>query len=508
MCILYSRTINSLVNKSFAYLKKRVSSLEQLNRRQKQSRAQATADQFYFYNVNNRTDNDDASELLNQNEIHMKLAVDHMDENEVMESNLGFVALKRVDYDLLSASSAHVDSLSFNLFRLEESQLDKMNESSDFYKFCELLYEKCKLNVEKCEREESKTESLSKNPRQGHKILYYFIRQFSCTLPLWTKLMLPQAQLPISVSLHDERLNAMHSLSLHDECEPDSVDSFIKRIYDESSELIQKNVEIHGANEHEFRNSHFGDYSRRSRETELAKLKRSFSSTRDTGADDLDLTQANLSKAIKIAKLSSSSGNAKKKVIEKKPKAAAANKNELLKLKQNAERHMLNSTSQPVEENEFRLICLSESDEILAARSRLFSTEDDSGQVVASVNTESEKEIVIEREQQILANKYGLELTREDLETLESFNSPNSNVIEFYLKALEEKVSGVFVCPVSFYLNLKYGQSEAPFGSGGFDADEFDLFKYSLVLVPIQKADHWALAVSFSQLFLNNFWFV
>ncbi len=39
-----------------------------------------------------------------------------------------------------------------------------------------------------------------------------------------------------------------------------------------------------------------------------------------------------------------------------------------------------------------------------------------------------EEEIVIRRSHQILTNAFGLELTKDDLESLENFNSPNSNV--------------------------------------------------------------------------------
>ena len=39
-----------------------------------------------------------------------------------------------------------------------------------------------------------------------------------------------------------------------------------------------------------------------------------------------------------------------------------------------------------------------------------------------------EEEIVIRRSYQILTNAFGLELTKDDIESLENFNSPNSNV--------------------------------------------------------------------------------
>ena len=39
-----------------------------------------------------------------------------------------------------------------------------------------------------------------------------------------------------------------------------------------------------------------------------------------------------------------------------------------------------------------------------------------------------EEEIVIRRSHQILTNAFGLELTKDDIESLENFNSPNSNV--------------------------------------------------------------------------------
>lgn len=120
--------------------------------------------------------------------------------------------------------------------------------------------------------------------------------------------------------------------------------------------------------------------------------------------------------------------------------------------------------------------------------------------------TEEEKEIIIEREHHSIANDFGFELKKEDLETLD--NSPNLNIIEFYLKMLELKSNltvsdfRVLVYSVSFYKNLKYesdlkknisvtNEQMAP----NLDATK-NIFDYNLVLIPIQKRDKWSLAVS------------
>ncbi|RNA26603.1 sentrin-specific protease 1-like [Brachionus plicatilis] len=103
---------------------------------------------------------------------------------------------------------------------------------------------------------------------------------------------------------------------------------------------------------------------------------------------------------------------------------------------------------------------------------------------------ELEKEIVIERQHHIVSNEFGFELTKEDLDVFETGSLLNSNLIQFYLRLIRLGCSdSVFIYPLSFYPNLKYGFNESvELG------EHFNLFKFELILVPIQKTDHWALA--------------
>ncbi|CAF0850025.1 unnamed protein product [Brachionus calyciflorus] len=102
---------------------------------------------------------------------------------------------------------------------------------------------------------------------------------------------------------------------------------------------------------------------------------------------------------------------------------------------------------------------------------------------------EDENEIVIERQQHVVSNEFGFDLTKDDLDQFES-NSINSNLIQFYLKLLIRDCSHrVFVYSLNFYPNLKYGFKECEQSE-----DYFNLFSYEIVLIPIQKTDHWALA--------------
>ena len=116
---------------------------------------------------------------------------------------------------------------------------------------CEKLFEKCKQDVEKSEREDRfvMRRELSKNPRQGHKLLYHFINQFSATLPLWTRIALPCRDLtpphfPIYLNTHNERFRLVKSLlAAHDE-DKESLDVLIRRLHDENRALVEQSVKL------------------------------------------------------------------------------------------------------------------------------------------------------------------------------------------------------------------------------------------------------------------------
>jgi hypothetical protein len=451
MCILYSKSINSLVNNAFNFLKAKVSYFELLNRKQKLQEKQQNSngadadasndlnfsrDEFFFYNLNLTSNSvtEFDNEIIN-NRLYLE-----QDDNLLIEHNLGLTALKRLDYDLDKASYMHTNNLGYNLIKYEESQFDKINEESVFFRLCEKLFEKCKASVDACEQEEeAKGILLSKNPRQGQKLLYYFTRQFSSTLPLWTKLMLPlenqEFHLPISLQLHEERFAKLLSqLSINDISERESLDSLIKRIHAENQSLIQENVKIFGLNESEFT---FNIWSKPS-DSELAKLKKTFQYS--GRMDEIDeITQLKLAKSLKQNGLKPS-----------RNKSVKRNKNELLKLKaimdrKNEMMDIINNNDKPVsDENVFSLICLSESD-LNEPFIQVDNNEDAQKMIViekpvvimagrekATEDNDNEKEVVIERQHQILANKFGFELIKEDLETLEIPNSLNSNVKQLF----------------------------------------------------------------------------
>ena len=46
---------------------------------------------------------------------------------------------------------------------------------------------------------------------------------------------------------------------------------------------------------------------------------------------------------------------------------------------------------------------------------------------------QEEEEIIIRRSHQILFNAFGLELTKDDIDSLENFKLPNSNVNLFFI---------------------------------------------------------------------------
>jgi len=109
-------------------------------------------------------------------------------------------------------------------------------------------------------------------------------------------------------------------------------------------------------------------------------------------------------------------------------------------------------------------------------------------------------EIIIERSAQVLSNLFGVDLIKDDLDTLESdYSYLSSNIIEFYLKLIEYKSTStndsfyLFIYPIDFYASLKYG-----YGSNVNSMANnlnVNLFDYKIVIIPIQKSEqHWSLA--------------
>ncbi len=198
ICILYSGSINSLVEKAFEYLKLKVNHFENLNRSAKTNNNTG----YYFYNSNS------APELTES-------------END-QNANIGLNALGN------------------NKNKINECKLSSLNRSSMFYVMCEKIFEKCKFDIDRFEREEV---TCAKNPRQGHQLLYHFIQEFSATLPLWTKINTSTDEVsaherPLTLHAQTERFRLMHSQFTleYEEKEKETLDTFIKRLSEETKQ--------------------------------------------------------------------------------------------------------------------------------------------------------------------------------------------------------------------------------------------------------------------------------
>lgn len=414
MCILYSKTITSLVEKCFSYLKTRVFFYESILKQTKSKQNES----IYFYNFN---------------------SIDSYDLESNFDSNLNI-------------------GLSFlnNLNQIEETKLNNLNKESLFFGFCEKLFEMCKLECEKCEKEEF---GKAKNPRMGHKLLYHFLNQFSATIPIWTKISLNENKLPLNLSLHNKRFEHLKSNLVQ---QKEGVDLFLRKLEEFDKFVLEENIKIYG----------FEDLNQKNQIEKVSSLACLIES------DNSSKLEVNLNESQQI------------KLKTKKTK------NELIKPKQNSIKKLKILNSNDILEQVgqinsnvtcFNLVCLNENVNIE------FNLNNE--------NENEEREIVIERQKHIIANEFGLELTKDDLETLD--NSPNSTILEFYLKLLEEKANLkqnnlVYIQNCSFYAQVKYGylnsslDNEISQVKGGYN-----LFEYNLVLVPIQKTEHWALAVCF-----------
>lgn len=189
MCILYSQTINSLVKKSFDYLKAKLDLIE------------ASKNEHYLFDFNFRDAKQSSKETNSLDDLFGK--------------SPGLSAFKRYDTEQLE-------------------KLNKLNESSVFYKMCEKLYEKCKQDIDLCEYNEAAL-NLSKNPRKSHHLLYHFVKQFSATLPLWSKLFVQSKLFPMTSAAHVDRFK---SLLNEQDSRKDSVDLFIRKLHDDNEKLI------------------------------------------------------------------------------------------------------------------------------------------------------------------------------------------------------------------------------------------------------------------------------
>jgi hypothetical protein len=197
MCILYSDTINSLVKKSFDYLKLKLNQIESLN---KDDNNNNKINETYLFNFKNTINKIDRYE-------------------EQFDKNIGLSVLKGTNIEL-----------------------DKLNETSIFYKMCDYLFEKCKLNIDKCQAE---VKNLNKNPRKCHDLLFHFLNQFSSTLHLWTKCLVKN-NFPITSTIHTDRFQSILA-SQNDKKE--NLHLFIKKIYQSNESIIQNYSDYFSNNE-------------------------------------------------------------------------------------------------------------------------------------------------------------------------------------------------------------------------------------------------------------------
>lgn len=277
----------------------------------------------------------------------------------------------------------------------------------------------------------------------------------------------------MSILFKEERFQQLHSMIAINEDEKETLDIFIKQLSEENKNLIERNVEIF---------------------------------CEEKNDRQLDEKRSSLSQKSPLVQLVLSDENYESDEDEKQEQVGTkrkSNKNDLIRI----------SSFQS-------LANLEDGDDNLIKKTGRFKKKKKltNAQIAPSFDvavknfakmpqaTEEEKEIIIEREHHSIANDFGFELKKEDLETLD--NSPNLNIIEFYLKMLELKSNltvsdfRVLVYSVSFYKNLKYesdlkknisvtNEQMAP----NLDATK-NIFDYNLVLIPIQKRDKWSLAVS------------
>lgn len=277
-----------------------------------------------------------------------------------------------------------------------------------FCHFCEKIFEKCINDSSKISQQGIK------NSRQSHKLLYNFIKTFSYTIPLWTRLThVQELTLTKQYTRFENLTKSFTNL--------EKVDHFIKK---------------------------YEEFNKESVSAEFNKITRREGHVTRQSIIDILVNEPIISENF-LVDSHTKIKNSKNELI--KPKMVKK-----LKKNQDSESDIC-----------FNLVSLNDSDEL-------------------------EKEIVIERQHHIVSNEFGLELAKEDLDALDTGSILNSNLIQFYLKLIKHDCSdSVFIYPLSFYPNLKYG-----FNENAELNENFNLFKFELVLVPIQKKDHWALAVS------------
>ena len=385
MCILYSSTINSLVETAFAHLKSRVNYFELQNRN---SRLAKGLSEYYTHNSSS-----------NEKKYNKKSKIEN-----VFKRNVGLAAFKR---------SNHLHSA-------EEMKQNCLNKMSLFYEMCEQLFEKCKLAVDKCELEE-KTDCLNqiaKNPRQGHKLLYFFIHQFSATICLWSKVNTTisnkgsnDSPPPMTLLNIEERFRLMNSMATAENEQKDSLDIFIKRLRQENKLLDKfacsnpnlddsdKQIVMPSSSLCQLLSS---DLESNVNESEYSLEQ--VQSRRKTNKNDLIRTSN--SKLNPICLSGSEPEDYSEKITKRRKK-----------------KQSVKGANPPTALNEICTIpkCI----EIEEDEEEELDNDDDEDD--DEITDDNEKEIVIEREHCNLAINFGFELNKDDMESLDA--NPNSNVI-------------------------------------------------------------------------------
>ena len=389
MCILYSKKLNTLVDSSFDFLKTRLNFYGAQNRNKiaKNSKIKSktpieSPNEFYMFN----------NETVKQNS-------NQFDDNE---ENFGLRAFKK---------RPNTESNTF-LLQLEDERLDKLNQNSIFFKLCEKLFIKIKILVDQCEKEE-----MAKNPRASHELLFYFLRQFSATLPLWmNKNVLFESCLPTTLKLHTERFI---KLKYNNE-QKQSVYTFIKRIYEENSLQVKSHLELYSKDERKLMKRKKCPSllnSLISKETDIELIDDSL----DNNSNESTVKYSNKNDIIRVkcgvlndkSERNNSQKLCKKvkKIINKKSNQAQVEFETDFLLKTNIpsfQPPIYNDCNANVESNENNYVT--------------------SIVVLNNESNDLEQEIVIKRQRQILTNDFGLELTKDDIDSLDNLSLPNSNV--------------------------------------------------------------------------------
>lgn len=449
MCILYSQTINSVVEKAFQHLKSTVNYYEKLYRIQIQHDQQVNKAKNKSKNSSTRQSSNNDNNLNdiainNANVFDTEYYFYNFDLKENSETkrpkekpfaketdnNVGLVALQR------PSNTNHKKSA------IEDIKLDKLNEKSPFYLMCEKLFEKCKKEVDECEKKE-RSNSLSKNPRIGRVLLYYFIRQFSATMPLWTKIMVPEVSkdshcdqtipnFPLTLKSHNDRFRMLSYSIASNGDEKDTIDSFIKRLYEENCRLVEQILEDDIQTTKDIEN--VANSTQSSLESLVSDklnyhnissgLKMNLTNKQNSylildqacSDEDLDICRKKILKKNKSSNLM----NDNVKICKKKNELIRKKINKNVKTKNTNINEAFNSLTR----SKIEPSSLNNNSENITN----FNNNENITLIVRHQNSsnENESEIVIQRQTQILSNAFGFEITKDDLDSLDSI--PNTNV--------------------------------------------------------------------------------